>query len=143
MNKSVNSTKLLRNLGSELDLDWVLSTQANTSAIERRANNIGTRRSIKKQYQAAWLLKAITLIDLTTLSGDDTERRVERLCAKGKKPISKELTTELGINELDNGLINEFYYKTVMDNKITDLSSYDIIDVSVIAAYQGSVSANV
>jgi deoxyribose-phosphate aldolase len=99
--KPVNLTKVSRNLGSELDLDWVLSTQANTSAIERRANSIGARRSIKKQHQAAWLIKAITLIDLTTLSGDDTERRVERLCAKGKKPISKELSTALGINELD------------------------------------------
>ena len=101
MTKPINLTKISRNLGSELDLDWVLSTQANTSAIERRANSIGAKRSIKKQHQAAWLIKAITLIDLTTLSGDDTERRVERLCAKGKKPISKELTTALGIDELD------------------------------------------
>ena len=101
MTKPINLTKVSRNLGSELDLDWVLSTKANTSAIERRANSIGAKRSIKKQHQAAWLIKAITLIDLTTLSGDDTERRVERLCAKGKKPISKELTTALGIDELD------------------------------------------
>lgn len=100
MNKLTNLSKPSKNLGLDLDLDWVLSTQANTSAIERRANNIGTRRSIKKQYQAAWLLKAITLIDLTTLSGDDTERRVERLCAKGKKPISKNLALALGVNDL-------------------------------------------
>ena len=84
-----NKEKIITNTGTELDLDWVLMTQANTSAIERRANNIGNRRSIKKQHQAAWLLKAITLIDLTTLSGDDTERRVHRLCAKGKQPIRK------------------------------------------------------
>ena len=100
MNKLTNLSKLSKNLGLDLDLDWVLSTQANTSAIERRANNIGTRRSIKKQYQAAWLLKAITLIDLTTLSGDDTERRVERLCAKGKKPINENLALALGVNDL-------------------------------------------
>ena len=100
MNKLTNLSKLSKNLGLDLDLDWVLSTQANTSAIERRANNIGTRRSIKKQYQAAWLLKAITLIDLTTLSGDDTERRVERLCAKGKKPINENLAHALGVNDL-------------------------------------------
>ena len=100
MNKLTNLSKPSKNLGLDLDLDWVLSTQANTSAIERRANNIGTRRSIKKQYQAAWLLKAITLIDLTTLSGDDTERRVERLCAKGKKPISENLALALGVNDL-------------------------------------------
>ena len=100
MNKLINLSKPSKNLGLDLDLDWVLSTQANTSAIERRANNIGTRRSIKKQYQAAWLLKAITLIDLTTLSGDDTERRVERLCAKGKKPINENLALALGVNDL-------------------------------------------
>jgi len=100
MNKLTNLSKPSKNLGLDLDLDWVLSTQANTSAIERRANNIGTRRSIKKQYQAAWLLKAITLIDLTTLSGDDTERRVERLCAKGKKPINENLAHALGVNDL-------------------------------------------
>ena len=100
MNKLTNLSKPSKNLGLDLDLDWVLSTQANTSAIERRANNIGTRRSIKKQYQAAWLLKAITLIDLTTLSGDDTERRVERLCAKGKKPINENLALALGVNDL-------------------------------------------
>ena len=100
MNKLTNLSKPSKNLGLDLDLDWVLSTQANTSAIERRANNIGTRRSIKKQYQAAWLLKAITLIDLTTLSGDDTERRVERLCAKGKKPINENLALDLGVNDL-------------------------------------------
>ena len=101
MNKLTNLSKPSKNLGLDLDLDWVLSTQANTSAIERRANNIGTRRSIKKQYQAAWLLKAITLIDLTTLSGDDTERRVERLCAKGKKPINENLALALGVNDLE------------------------------------------
>lgn len=100
MNKLTNLSKPSKNLGLDLDLDWVLSTQANTSAIERRANNIGTRRSIKKQYQAAWLLRAITLIDLTTLSGDDTERRVERLCAKGKKPINENLAHALGVNDL-------------------------------------------
>ncbi|MBL6854742.1 MAG: deoxyribose-phosphate aldolase [Rhodobacteraceae bacterium] len=100
MNKLTNLSKPSKNLGLDLDLDWVLSTQANTSAIERRANNIGIRRSIKKQYQAAWLLKAITLIDLTTLSGDDTERRVERLCAKGKKPINENLALALGVNDL-------------------------------------------
>ena len=100
MNKLTNLSKPSKNLGLDLDLDWVLSTQANTSAIERRANNIGTRRSIKKQYQAACMLKAITLIDLTTLSGDDTERRVERLCAKGKKPINENLALALGVNDL-------------------------------------------
>ena len=68
-----------------LDLDWVARVQANTSAIERRAVSLPGRRSVKKDYQAAWLLKAVTCIDLTTLSGDDTARRVERLCAKARQ----------------------------------------------------------
>lgn len=64
-----------RNPGTPLDLDWALGVQANQSAIERRAGQLGTRRSVKKDHQAAWLLRAITCIDLTTLSGDDTADR--------------------------------------------------------------------
>ncbi|MCL4109723.1 UNVERIFIED_CONTAM: hypothetical protein GTU68_018450 [Idotea baltica] len=60
--------------------------QANTSAVERRTKTLPGRRSVKKDYQAAWLLKAISLIDLTTLSGDDTAGRVRRLCAKARQP---------------------------------------------------------
>ena len=83
----MNDNLIKRNDGSELDVDWVMSQTANTSAIERRATTLGTRRSIKKDHQAAWLLRAISCIDLTTLSGDDTEGRVRRLCAKGIQPI--------------------------------------------------------
>ena len=67
-----------RNDGMALDLDWVASVQANTSAIERRARTLPSRRSVKKDHQAAWLLRAITCIDLTTLAGDDTAGRVAR-----------------------------------------------------------------
>ncbi len=74
--------KLARNEGIALDLDAVMAVAANTSAIERRAATLGTRRSVKKDWQAAWLLKAVTCIDLTTLAGDDTEDRVRRLCRK-------------------------------------------------------------
>ena len=70
-----------RNLGVEFRKDKIANISINRSAIERRCANYGVRRSIKKQQQAAWLLKAITLIDLTTLSGDDTEARVRRLCS--------------------------------------------------------------
>ena len=80
-----------RNPGMALDLGWVRAAQANTSAIERRAGTIGARRSVKKDYQAAWLLKAITMIDLTTLAGDDTEDRVRRLCAKAARPLRPDL----------------------------------------------------
>ena len=76
-----------RNPGMPLDLDWIASVQANTSAIERRAATLPGRRSVKKDYQAAWLCKAISCIDLTTLSGDDTRGRVQRLCAKARQPV--------------------------------------------------------
>jgi len=89
-----------RNPGVPLDLDWVHSVQVNTSATERRAASLGGRRSIKKDYQAAWLLKAISLMDLTTLSGDDTRQRVKRLCAKAKHPLNRELVEALGIEDL-------------------------------------------
>ena len=81
----------------ELDLDWALSVQANTSAIERRCKTLSGRRSIKKANQAAWLLKAITCIDLTTLSGDDTEQRVRRLCQKAKYPVRRDLLDAMEI----------------------------------------------
>ena len=96
---------LPRNAGSELDLDWVASVQANTSAIERRAATLPGRRSVKKAYQAAWLAKAITLIDLTTLSGDDTEGRVKRLCAKARQPVRAELLDALGLPAITTGAV--------------------------------------
>lgn len=94
-----------RNPGMELDLDWVRSVQANTSAIERRAATLPGRRSVKKEFQAAWLCRAISLIDLTTLSGDDTEGRVKRLCAKAKQPVSPALLADLGLPDLTTGAI--------------------------------------
>jgi deoxyribose-phosphate aldolase len=94
-----------RNTGIDLDLDWVSSIQANTSAIERRASSIGSRRSVKKQHQAAWLLQAIKCMDLTTLSGDDTTGRVKRLCAKAKNPISNVLLDNLGLDGIKVGAV--------------------------------------
>lgn len=94
-----------RNPGMALDLDWVASVQANTSAIERRCTTLGGRRSVKKDHQAAWLLKAISLIDLTTLSGDDTPGRVERLCAKACQPVRADLLDRLGLPGLTVGAV--------------------------------------
>ena len=93
----------VRNPGMALDLDWVAGVQANTSAIERRATTLGGRRSVKKEFQAAWLLKAISLIDLTTLSGDDTEGRVQRLCAKARQPVAPWMLDRLGLDGLTTG----------------------------------------
>ncbi len=90
-----------RNPGFPLDLDWVERTVMNRSALERRAGSIGARRSVKKEWQAAWLLKAITLIDLTTLNSDDTPGRVERLCAKALRPVRRDILEALGAEKLD------------------------------------------
>ena len=94
-----------RNPGMELDMDWVRAAQANRSAIERRAASLGTRRSVKKDHQAAWLLKAITCIDLTTLAGDDTEGRVARLCAKARQPVRPDLLEALGMPGITVGAV--------------------------------------
>ena len=94
-----------RNPGTDLDLDWVACAQANTSAIERRAATLPGRRSVKKEYQAAWLLKAVSLIDLTTLSGDDTPGRVRRLCAKAAHPVRRDILDALGIENLTTGAV--------------------------------------
>jgi len=94
-----------RNDGMPLDLDWIRAVQANTSAIERRAATLPGRRSVKKDHQAAWLLRAITCIDLTTLSGDDTEGRVRRLCAKALNPVRPDLLDALGMGGVTTGAV--------------------------------------
>lgn len=92
--RSIES-QLSRNPGMDLEMDWVEEAVVNRSAVERRAATIVTRRTVKKQWQAAWLLKSITCIDLTTLSGDDTAGRVERLCAKAIQPVRREMLEAL------------------------------------------------
>jgi deoxyribose-phosphate aldolase len=94
-------SQIKRNPGMPLNLDWVENIQVNTSAVERRAKSYSGRRSVKKQHQAAWLLKALSCIDLTTLSGDDTTRRVKRLCNKAKSPVRKDILTALGVDKLN------------------------------------------
>ena len=94
-----------RNPGMALDLDWVARVQANTSAIERRAATLPGRRSVKKDHQAAWLLRAITMIDLTTLAGDDTPGRVRRLCAKARHPVRSEILNALGVDPITTGAV--------------------------------------
>jgi deoxyribose-phosphate aldolase len=89
-----------RNPGFPLDLEMVESVRMNRSALERRAATIGTRRTVKKEWQAAWLLKAITLMDLTTLNSDDTPGRVERLCAKARHPVRQDIIDGFGVAEL-------------------------------------------
>lgn len=90
-----------RNTGIPLDLAWVNDTHTNPSATQRRAKTLGTRRSVKKEWQAAWLLRAVTCIDLTTLAGDDTRSNVQRLAAKARQPIRKDILEALGVADMN------------------------------------------
>ena len=86
-----------RNPGTPLDLDWVYDARVNRSAVERRTKTLPGRRSIKKDWQAAWLLRAVTCLDLTTLAGDDTPGRVKRLCAKARQPVRPDMLAALDV----------------------------------------------
>tara|TARA_Y100000590_G_scaffold426900_1_gene536524 strand:+ start:2424 stop:3383 length:960 start_codon:yes stop_codon:yes gene_type:complete len=93
--------KLVRSF-NELDINWINEVRVNLSAVERRTNTLTKRRTVKKEYQVAWLLKAITLLDLTTLSGDDTIGKIEKLCAKGLNPISDLILKKINITSKIN-----------------------------------------
>lgn len=96
----MNNTKHPRNRGIVLNQDWLDSVQMNRSALERRCASLTKRRSIKKEWQAAWLLKSLRCMDLTTLSSDDTPDRVRRLCTKARQPLRPELIESLGLSAL-------------------------------------------
>ncbi len=103
--KSGPVNELLRNPGMPLDLDWVRQVSINRSAVERRAATLPARRTVKKEWQAAWLLRAITCIDLTTLAGDDTPGNVLRLCAKARQPVRPDILAALGARNLQVGAV--------------------------------------
>ena len=97
---TARSSRPERNAGIPLDLDLVRALRINRSAVERRAATLPTRRTVKKEWQAAWLLRAITCMDLTTLQGDDTPTNVLRLCAKAQHPLRRDLVAALGVADL-------------------------------------------
>jgi len=127
-----------RNPGMALDLDWVMSAQANTSAIERRAATLPGRRSVKKDFQAAWLLKAITCIDLTTLSGDDTPGRARRLCAKARQPVRQEILNAMGMGPITTGAI--CVYHDMIDTAVTALHGTNIPVAAVSTGFPAGLS---
>jgi deoxyribose-phosphate aldolase len=88
-----------RNPGMAFDADIIDLLRVNRSAAERRIATLPGRRSVKKEWQAAWLLKAVSCIDLTTLAGDDTPGRVQRLCAKARQPVRQDLLDAMGMGE--------------------------------------------
>lgn len=107
--------ELQPNRGIPLNLDLIDAVRVNTSAVERRAQTLATRRTVKREWQAAWLLRAITCMDLTTLSGDDTDERVRRLCAKARQPIQQEFVHKLGVESLNIKVAAVCVYHTFVE----------------------------
>ena len=116
---------LERNPGMPLELDWIKNINVNLSAVQKRVSTLTKRRSIKKEWQVAWLIKAITCIDLTTLSGDDTQGNVKRLCAKAKNPIRNDLLELTGINQkITTGAV--CVYHELVEFAVSQLKGFDI-----------------
>ena len=129
-----------RNPGMPLDLDIVRGIRVNRSAVERRAATIPTRRTVKKQWQAAWLLKAITLIDLTTLSGDDTPGNVKRLCAKARNPVREDLLKALGAESLNIKVGAVCVYHSLVPTAVDALRGSDIPVAAVSTGFPAGLS---
>jgi deoxyribose-phosphate aldolase len=128
------------NRGTSLNLDWVENVRVNTSAVERRAATLVTRRAVKKDWQIAWLLRAITCMDLTTLSGDDTEDRVRRLCAKARQPLRNELIEKLGITELQIKVGAVCVYHLFVESAVRALEGSGIPVAAVSAGFPAGLS---
>ena len=110
-----------RNSGIDFKPELFAGIRVNRSAVERRAASIGTRRTVKKQYQAAWLLRALTCIDLTTLAGDDTPGRVRRLCQKAKRPVRHDILEALGVADLDITTAAVCVYHNFIETAVEEL----------------------
>ena len=129
-----------RNPGIPLDLDWVDAVQVNRSAVERRCSSLTKRRSIKKEWQAAWLLKAIRCMDLTTLSSDDTPDRVRRLCSKALRPLKQELTNDLGISSLNLTVGAVCVYHALVETAVKALKGSNIPVAAVSTGFPHGLS---
>ena len=128
----------MRNPGLDLDLDWVMRAAANTSAIERRCASLPGRRTVKKDYQAAWLCRAVSCIDLTTLAGDDTAGRVARLCAKARQPVGADILDALGMTGLTVGAV--CVYHDMVAPAVTALAGSDIPVAAVSTGFPAGLS---
>lgn len=131
---------LLPNTGIPLDLDWVKDVRVNTSAVERRAQTHVARRTVKKDWQAAWLLRAISCMDLTTLSGDDTDERVRRLCAKARHPVRQDLVEKLGIEKLEIKVAAVCVYHTFIETALHALEGTRVQVAAVSAGFPAGLS---
>ena len=131
---------LLPNTGIPLNLDWVREVRVNTSAVERRVQSHVARRTVKKDWQAAWLLRAITCMDLTTLSGDDTDERVRRLCAKARHPVQREIERKLGIEELQIKVAAVCVYHTFVETALHALEGSGVHVAAVSTGFPAGLS---
>jgi deoxyribose-phosphate aldolase len=136
----LNGRPLLPNVGIPLDLQWVREVRVNTSAVERRTQSHVARRTVKKDWQAAWLLRSITCMDLTTLSGDDTEERVRRLCAKAKHPLQQDLVRKLGIGQLGITVAAACVYHTFVEVALNALEGSGIHVAAVSTGFPAGLS---
>lgn len=129
-----------RNPGFDLNLEWLEGVEVNFSAVERRTATLLGRRTVKKQWQAAWLLKALTCIDLTTLNGDDTPGRVKRLCAKAKKPLRDDIAEALGVADrhLTTGAV--CVYHEMVETAVRELEGSGIPVAAVSAGFPHGMS---
>lgn len=137
---TLSGQPLLSNSGIPLDLNWVQDVRVNTSAVERRAQTQVARRTVKKEWQAAWLLRAITCMDLTTLSGDDTDDRVRRLCAKARQPIQQDLVEKLGIEDLGVKVAAVCVYHTFVETTLHALQGSGILVAAVSTGFPAGLS---
>jgi deoxyribose-phosphate aldolase len=132
--------ELQSNRGIPLNLDWIENIRVNTSAVERRAQTLVTRRTVKKDWQVAWLLRAISCMDLTTLSGDDTDERVRRLCAKGRQPIRQDLVNLLGIESLNIRVAAICVYHSFVETALRALEGSGIKVAAVSTGFPAGLS---
>nr|WP_196107352.1 MULTISPECIES: deoxyribose-phosphate aldolase [unclassified Ochrobactrum] len=131
---------LPRNNGTPLKPDWFEDVSVNRSASERRAATISTRRSVKKEYQAAWLIRAIQCIDLTTLAGDDTAGRVRRLCAKARRPVREDILEALGLADAGITTGAVCVYPTMVPHAVKALEGSGIPVASVATGFPAGLT---
>lgn len=129
-----------RNPGIPLDLGWIREIRVNRSAVERRAATIPTRRTVKKAHQAGWLLRAVTLMDLTTLMGDDTPGRVRRLCAKARQPVRPDLLEALGMGGVPIQVAAVCVYHVFVETAVAALRGSGIPVAAVSTGFPAGLS---
>lgn len=140
MSEAPEPSTAVRNAGTDLDLDLIGDLRANRSAIERRTATLMRRRSIKREWQAAWLLRAVTMIDLTTLAGDDTPGRVARLAAKARQPVRPDLLDALDAGGIGLRVASVCVYPTMVPPAVDALEGSGIPVCAVAAGFPAALT---